>query len=219
MNTLLIDIRKVLWQDWDPLGVNTCSDAANKYDTYAAVIWVNYAQYADFSEEYIYGYLIDISQNYMGLSNVNNTLYVAKKIFDLCKKYPKAELDAIEIEKVKLLLDHPSCSDWNKENLYWNNVLSYACKSGDLEVFKRALDHGGNIEQTDNKGTTLLMFACYFGHMEIVKILLRQGNSRIECIDSEGNTALTYAINGKNFDIVQLLSEKSRTDKIEKADK
>jgi hypothetical protein len=211
MNSLLADIRKILWQDWDPLEVNAYSDDENEYDTYASTIWVNYAQYADFSEEYVYDYLMNISQNYMGLSNVNanNTSSVAKKIFDLCEKYPKAELDTIEIEKVKLLLDHPSCSDWNKENLYWNNVLSYACKSGDLEVFKRALDHGGDIEQTNSKGITLLMFACYFGHIEIVKILLRQENSRIECVDSDGNTALTYAINGKNLDIVQLLLDEN----------
>ncbi|MDR1366840.1 MAG: ankyrin repeat domain-containing protein [Puniceicoccales bacterium] len=213
MNLLLTGIKKILWRDWDPIGMNAYSDAKDEYDTYASVLWLNYAQYEDFSKEYVYNYLMDISQNYMGLSNVNsdNTLSVAKKIFDLCKKYPKSGLDAIEIEKLKLLFDHPSASDWNKENLYWDNVLSYACKSGNLEVFKRALDHGGNIQQMDNRGITLLMFACYFGHMEIVKILLRQENSTIEYMDSKGNMALNYAIKGKNFDIVQLILEESRT--------
>jgi hypothetical protein len=218
MNSLLADIKKILWQDWDPIGIKAYSDPEDEYDTYASIIWINYTQYADFSEKFIYDYLMDIAQNYMGLSYVDskNTLSVAKKIFDLCEKYSKSELDPLEIEKLKLLLNHPPCSDWTREDLYWDNDLSYACKSGNLKVFKQALDHGGNIQQTDNEGVTLLMFACYFGHIEIVKILLRQENPGIEYMDSKGSTALTYATKGKNSDIMQLILEESRTYKTKK---
>jgi hypothetical protein len=103
MDALLKDIKKMLWRDWDPIGLNKSCGAEDEYDAYASVIWINYAQYTNFSEQYIYYYLIDIAQNYMGLSYVDheNTLSVAEKIFTLCKKYPKSKLDQVEIEKMK----------------------------------------------------------------------------------------------------------------------
>jgi hypothetical protein len=103
MNSLLTNVKKILWQDWDPIGVNKSTEGEDEYDAYAQVIWVNYMQYSDFSEKYIYHYLMDIAQNYMGLSQVDSerTLIVAKKIFHLCENYPKSKLDEIEMEKIK----------------------------------------------------------------------------------------------------------------------
>ena len=35
---LLKEVKKILWEDWDPLGVNDYEEAINEYDGYASSI-------------------------------------------------------------------------------------------------------------------------------------------------------------------------------------
>jgi hypothetical protein len=106
MNNLLKRIKEILWKDWDPIGVNDLPEACNEYDTYASVIYVNYAQYSGFSENYIFDYLLDIDKHYMEnpKPNLAKTRIVAQKIFRTCQKYPKVSIEKKEISNIKLEL-------------------------------------------------------------------------------------------------------------------
>jgi ankyrin repeat protein len=94
----------------------------------------------------------------------------------------------------------------NGEDYFWNNALSYACKNGNLDVFKLLLINGvGNVKQTDFRGVALRMFACYFGHIDAVELILSGIMFDINARDKYGNTALMYACGGWNAHIIALL--------------
>ncbi|KAL3069170.1 hypothetical protein niasHT_034400 [Heterodera trifolii] len=46
------------------------------------------------------------------------------------------------------------------------------------------------------------------GHLQIVKLLVEEGNANIEVANSDGNTALILALNKRNFEIAQYLCDK-----------
>ena len=48
-----------------------------------------------------------------------------------------------------------------------------ACKIGDIKTVRKYLSHKNlNVNEKDNDGSTPFYFACYYGHKEIVELLL-----------------------------------------------
>lgn len=93
------------------------------------------------------------------------------------------------------------------------SAILIACKNGYVEIVKQLLDNGADINDTtyDNfhKGDISyphsgLMLACIFGHIEIVKLLLER-KANVDITDSNGNTALSYAIKNEFLEIVNLI--------------
>jgi hypothetical protein len=74
----------ILWNDWDPIGINHIKSARDEYYDYIAVFFkliYNNASISDFTEQLTY-----ISTNTMGLSaNIDHDKFVANRLFELKK--------------------------------------------------------------------------------------------------------------------------------------
>ena len=81
-----------------------------------------------------------------------------------------------------------------------------ASETGDTDTVRRILDLNKSLlNMQDEDGESALMCASYFGHPEIVKILIENGAKR-ELIDVHGYSALTYAVENQNIKIIRLLT-------------
>ncbi len=56
-----------------------------------------------------------------------------------------------------------------------DSMLISAAKKGDVQLLRFALAKGAYINAADDKGGTALHWAVYYGHKEVVKILLMHG--------------------------------------------
>ena len=75
-------IDEILWQDWDPIGVNYTEEARDEYQNYTPMIFSLKIAGADV--EGIASKLLEIETKWMGLYNGDaNCKKVAQKIFDL----------------------------------------------------------------------------------------------------------------------------------------
>ncbi len=86
-------------------------------------------------------------------------------------------------------------------------MLLRAVKNNNIEDVRKALDNEDfNIQ--DNCKNMALIYASYYGHTDIVKLLLEnpeKTNIDINTQDDYGNTALIDASHKKDTDIVNLL--------------
>ena len=77
---------------------------------------------------------------------------------------------------------------------------------GDLEGIVRALDHGADIDQQDDRGRTAVMAATYAGQVDAVRVLLdREANPDIQ--DDMLNTPFLYAGAEGMLDILKLAND------------
>lgn len=71
--------------------------------------------------------------------------------------------------------------------------------------------HGGSASEMKRHAWRYnfhpLLAAAYFGNVDVIVLLLNEGNVNIDCYDCYGKTALHYAIESDRFDIIKLLLE------------
>ena len=80
--TLWKQIDKILWEDWDPIGINDCNNASDEYTGYSPQILQMKLQGA--SKKEIAQKLLEYEKSQMGfLGNADNCDKVAKKIINL----------------------------------------------------------------------------------------------------------------------------------------
>lgn len=72
------------------------------------------------------------------------------------------------------------------------------------QIVKILLKSGADVNITDNKNNTALMFACQTGRTTIVKLFL-QKNVDIDAQNTYGNTSLIYSVLGNYPEIVKIL--------------
>lgn len=90
--------------------------------------------------------------------------------------------------------DSPSLKDKIVEK------VNYAAKTNNIKLIKEYINLGGDLNIQDQKGYTPLIFAAYYGHEDIVQVLLK--NKANPCLkDNRGNTALMGAIFKGNIKI------------------
>lgn len=78
----LEEIKRILWEDWDPIGVNSMSDAADEYDSYALQIYSKKASGADVKD--IEKYLGKVETEFMGITlTASHNRLIAEKIMIL----------------------------------------------------------------------------------------------------------------------------------------
>jgi ankyrin repeat protein len=79
-----------------------------------------------------------------------------------------------------------------------------AALNGDIDLVRKVLQSGYNVNQTDQDGRTALMYAAFNGHAEVAKILLAH-KTDVNLRDPEGRTALMFASSGPFPETVKLL--------------
>src|SRR5918993_1220321 len=93
-----------------------------------------------------------------------------------------------------------------KQNL--NDQLFEAVRKGDAAAVTSLLDRGADVNAKFRYGATALFKAAERGNVEVTKVLLERG-ADVKVKDTFYQaTAMTWALNGKHFEIVRLLLQK-----------
>lgn len=71
---------------------------------------------------------------------------------------------------------------------------------------KALLDMGANVDERDERGSTALMTAAQWGHVDVCRLLLERG-ADVNKSDKQGDTALHEAARADEMDAVELLGE------------
>jgi len=85
--------------------------------------------------------------------------------------------------------------------------LMSASLKGQLEVVRRLIDKGADVDAVKKDGATALMWASQGGNLEIVRLLIEKG-ANVNAVKKEGATALMRAIEYNHLEIARLLIEK-----------
>ena len=88
---------------------------------------------------------------------------------------------------------------------YGTTALGVAISKGDIEVVKKFIEYGSDVNEKSN-GMTPLMLAARYNKVEIIKILLSNG-ANLNAKDEKGFTALKYAELSHANEAVQLLKQ------------
>ena len=80
--------------------------------------------------------------------------------------------------------------------------FSLMCQTGDAEKVKEALD-SANVDEANDRGSTPLMHATWYGHIEVIKHLINAG-ANINYQNKRGNTALHFAYENSHHSIIDV---------------
>ncbi|ANB59930.1 ankyrin repeat domain-containing protein [Anoxybacteroides amylolyticum] len=119
--------------------------------------------------------------------------------FTIASVLPQSEETNEEL--VKQMINKQTVKERDKDG---NTPLHYAIDSGDIELVRLLVQHGADVNATNEAGTTPLMKAAQFGQTEIVKFLYAHG-ADINRTDDQGETALSKAVEGNQVATVQFL--------------
>lgn len=98
-----------------------------------------------------------------------------------------------------------SGGDVNAKNPYGGTAIMFASRAGHVEIAKLLLDAGADVNVHGNyAGTTALMWASQYESKEIVKLLI-EAHAEINAKNHQGQTALYFALENGNTEIVQIL--------------
>ncbi|KAK2593744.1 hypothetical protein QQS21_008562 [Conoideocrella luteorostrata] len=81
-----------------------------------------------------------------------------------------------------------------------------AARAGDLAIFQQALPAGLPANMTNEKGDTLLMLAAYYGHAELVKLLIQHGADPNR-LNDKGQSPLAGAVFKQEDAVIEVLLE------------
>lgn len=85
--------------------------------------------------------------------------------------------------------------------------LREAALEGQMEIVRKAVGQGVDVNAADEAGRTALMLASYNGHTPTVRYLLDEG-ARLSARNAEGRTPLIFAASGPFPETVKLLLER-----------
>lgn len=74
-----------------------------------------------------------------------------------------------------------------------------AARTGDIDTVNSYIENKGNVNFKDFKGQTALLHATFFGHINIIRLLIAAG-ADLEVRDKEGRTPLLYALANQEID-------------------
>lgn len=83
--------------------------------------------------------------------------------------------------------------------------LGIAISKGEIEVVKKFIEYGADVNEKSN-GMTPLMLAARYNKVEIIKFLLANG-AKLDSKDDKGYTALKYAELSSASDAVSILKQ------------
>jgi ankyrin repeat protein len=110
------------------------------------------------------------------------------------------------LEQVKVALKNDQ-SLVNTKDSKGMTPLLLAAQGPDADIVDALIKHGAHINyQQPEKGSTALMLAAQNARLHIVKYLIARG-ADIMMKDNHGKTALDYAQQSKNKDLIELLEQ------------
>ena len=107
---------------------------------------------------------------------------------------------------VQVLID--AGADIETKNDEGRSPLHLASISGELTTVKMLVKAGADVRDTDAKRATCLTLAACFGHTDTVHYLLCLPEVDLNHQDSDNYTALHFAVEVKDADVVQVLIDK-----------
>jgi ankyrin repeat protein len=84
--------------------------------------------------------------------------------------------------------------------------LVYAAYNGHTEIVEYLIERGAEVDAKAENGASALFFAARFGHLETVKALLKH-QADLTIVNDKDETAVDWALKGKNSDIEAILRE------------
>ena len=126
---------------------------------------------------------------------------------------PEQEIvDAVyngNLKKTQRLLDlgcHADTRMTNNESQ--PTLLMIATAINNKEIINELIKRGADIFSMDTSGSIALHGACYDARIDIVKILLEQNTTQLNCVDEQdGDTPLHYAVAQGHLEVVKILLE------------
>uniref|UniRef100_A0A915CR32 Peptidase S1 domain-containing protein n=1 Tax=Ditylenchus dipsaci TaxID=166011 RepID=A0A915CR32_9BILA len=131
-----------------------------------------------------------------------------------------------------ITLDFPSRrlsqkpQDTQQKELSGETQLHIAAQKRDIELSRKLVEDGANINSADNAGWTPLHEACAYGYYDLAELLIRSGadssNSKLvwlllkhgaEKTKKSARGHLPYELNSGNTEIEELLKETTHTEK------
>ncbi|CAI9744133.1 serine/threonine-protein phosphatase 6 regulatory ankyrin repeat subunit B-like isoform X15 [Octopus vulgaris] len=104
----------------------------------------------------------------------------------------------------------------NKQNSFGNTPLHRAVVNKYEDVVKVLLNSKENnnlqVNQGNNRGQTALYYACRYGQINIVELLLQQNGIDVNAVENKGFTALHLACQYGSKDVVELLLQQNGSD-------
>jgi ankyrin repeat protein len=88
--------------------------------------------------------------------------------------------------------------------------LRNAVIHGNIDRVRELIEAGENINAKDRRGNSLLHWAAFKGHVEIMKLLMASG--AVNAMDKHGSLRLRWAAHSGNTDAVNLLFESEGAD-------
>ena len=85
-----------------------------------------------------------------------------------------------------------------------DSSIHKAARDGHIEVVKKHLAAGVNVNAKDEGGVTPLQHAAYWGHKEIAELLIAKG-AEVNAKEDSGRTPLDWAISNNHPEIADLL--------------
>ena len=93
----------------------------------------------------------------------------------------------------------------NKKNDKGYNALLYSAFRGNWEVLDKLLNNRASIDTMNNNGLNLLHLASQGNHPDILVFLIEKYNFDINSLDSNGNSALHWAVYMNSYQIIDYL--------------
>lgn len=84
------------------------------------------------------------------------------------------------------------------------SILMDAAMEGNLELITMLLEHGANINTTDNTGKSALHYSCIEGHLKVTELLISKGAQK-NLKDLNNLSCLDYLIKNKHTHLYDLL--------------
>lgn len=113
-------------------------------------------------------------------------------------------LALVAFANVSMASNHKSLVKENIElSVYGGTPLSVAISKGDIEIVKKFIEYGADVNQI-SEDMTPLMVAARYNKVEIIKILIANG-ARVNEKNEKGYTAIKYAEFSGAADAVALL--------------
>lgn len=129
----------------------------------------------------------------------------------LDQKISKSKIELVKINKFKLKIEQMK-KDIERQYQMINyhsdydnaiELLCKSCESGDILQVLRLMQAGTNINDMDAAGLLPIHYACRYGHMHLIKLLLEYGSDCSSYIT--GVSPLEFAVKGNNFHCFQIL--------------